>query len=228
MKNINLEEYYENEGLKFSLNDYYIGIYQMYSSHACRIAVIKKWLNLIKPEETFCEVGCGFGYFTHLVAKNGINCSGVDISNNKVKIAKLISTKHGLNCDFFKMDIQNLDFSDNTYDWILNSQVLEHIPDDMKALSELFRITKKYAIITVPKKGSFWDILDSASKIRSFNRPGHGHFREYTSQDIIEKVNEVGFKILRVKYAGFISPRLDILMRYIPFMQAITCLLLKK
>lgn len=228
MKEKQLEEYYEKEGFKFSLNDYYIGVYQYYSSHACRIAVIKKWLNQIKKNETFFEAGCAFGYFTHFMAKKGIESTGIDLSNNKIKIARYIANRNELNCHFYKMNIQNIEFEDDSFDWILNTQVLEHVPDDTKALSEIYRITKKYAIITVPKKGSFWDFLHSTSNIRGFDKPGHGHLREYTAKNIIKKVKKVGFKIYKIKFAGFISPRVDLIFRYIPFMQAITCLLLKK
>jgi len=221
------EKYYQREGLKFGLNDYYIGIYQMYSSHACRISIIKKWLKLIKTGN-FCEVGCGFGYFTHFVAKKGIPSTGIDISENKLKIARRIAEKNKLNCKFYRMDAQNLDFKGNSFNWVLSSQVLEHVPDDLKMISELYRISKKYTILTVPKKALFWELLDSSSHIRSFDKPGHGHLREYTTKNIIEKVNKVGFKVLEMKYAGFISPRIDIIFNKIPFMQAIICLLLRK
>ncbi|MHA1268382.1 MAG: class I SAM-dependent methyltransferase [Candidatus Helarchaeota archaeon] len=227
MNTTDLKKYYEKEGTHFTLNDYYIGIYQMYSTHACRIAIIKKWLKYIN-RGTFCEVGCGFGYFAHLIAKRGIKCTGVDISKNKIKIAQKIADKNKLDCNFYVMNIQNLKFNDNTFNWVLSSQVLEHIPDDMKAISELYRITKSFTIITVPKRGFFWNFLDSTSQIRSFNKPGHGHFREYSDSEIINKLKQVGFKILKIEHAGFISPRMDLLFRKIPFMQAITCLLLKK
>ncbi|MBD3230159.1 MAG: methyltransferase domain-containing protein [Candidatus Lokiarchaeota archaeon] len=228
LKDEKLRNYYEKEGLNFSLNDYYIGVYRFYSSHACRIAVIKKWLKLIKPGETFCELGCGFGYFTHFVAKRGNHSVGIDISKNKIKIAERIAEKNQLDCDFHRMDIQKMKFKNDSFDWVLSSQVLEHLPDDMKALSEIFCITKKYSIITVPKRGLFWNLFDKTSHIRSLEELGHGHFREYSTENLIEKIKRVGFKVLKVKYAGFISPRIDLIFRHIPFMQAIICLLLIK
>ena len=41
-----------------------------------------------------------------------------------------------------KADICNLPFQDNSYDMILCNHVLEHIPDDTKAMQELFRVMK--------------------------------------------------------------------------------------
>lgn len=50
------------------------------------------------------------------------------------------------------VDLQRLPFDDHTYDFVYASHVLEHIPDDRKALSEIRRILKPngMAILPVP------------------------------------------------------------------------------
>ena len=45
-----------------------------------------------------------------------------------------------------KADICNLPLEDNTYDYILCNHVLEHVDDDLKAMSELYRVLKKGGI----------------------------------------------------------------------------------
>ncbi|MBT8268575.1 MAG: class I SAM-dependent methyltransferase, partial [Bacteroidia bacterium] len=52
-----------------------------------------------------------------------------------------------------KADICDLPFDDNSYDFIICNHVLEHIPDDKKAMSELFRILKPggRAILQIPQ-----------------------------------------------------------------------------
>lgn len=57
-----------------------------------------------------------------------------------------------------KMDITNIQYSKNTFDAIICNHVLEHVPDDHKAMSELFRVLKPcgWAILQVP----FSKILD--------------------------------------------------------------------
>ncbi len=49
-----------------------------------------------------------------------------------------------------KVDLQKLPFDDQTYDFVFASDVLEHIPDDKKALSEIRRILKPNSIAVLP------------------------------------------------------------------------------
>ncbi|MDP6908310.1 MAG: class I SAM-dependent methyltransferase, partial [Flavobacteriales bacterium] len=51
-----------------------------------------------------------------------------------------------------KCDIQNMPFDDNSFDVIFCNHVLEHVEDDYKAMSELFRVLKPdgFAILQVP------------------------------------------------------------------------------
>ena len=50
----------------------------------------------------------------------------------------------------FKVDIQDLPFSDESYDYVFASHVLEHVPDDDKALSEIRRILRPNGIAILP------------------------------------------------------------------------------
>ncbi len=54
--------------------------------------------------------------------------------------------------NFPNEDIQNLSFSDDSYDYILCNHVIEHVPNDELAFRELSRILKPRgkAIITIP------------------------------------------------------------------------------
>ena len=49
-----------------------------------------------------------------------------------------------------QVDLQNLPFSDRSYDFVFASHVLEHIPDDNKAISEIARILKPNGIAILP------------------------------------------------------------------------------
>jgi ubiquinone/menaquinone biosynthesis C-methylase UbiE len=54
-----------------------------------------------------------------------------------------------------RVDIQDMPFEDNTYDLVRCSHVLEHVPDDRRALSEIRRILAPngIAVIQVPLLG---------------------------------------------------------------------------
>ena len=75
---------------------------------------------------------------------------------------------------FYKL-FQNIDYESDSFDLILCNHVLEHVPNDYKALKELYRILKHsgIAIITVPGN---WCI----EKIIEYDYPdGNGHYRDY-------------------------------------------------
>src|SRR5690606_22016623 len=49
-----------------------------------------------------------------------------------------------------KVDLQGLPFADASYDFVMASHVLEHVPDDRKALAEIRRILKPGGIAVLP------------------------------------------------------------------------------
>ncbi|VEP13228.1 Methyltransferase type 11 [Hyella patelloides LEGE 07179] len=50
----------------------------------------------------------------------------------------------------YQVDLQNLPFADRSYDFIFASHVLEHVSDDLKAISEIRRILKPHGIAVLP------------------------------------------------------------------------------
>ncbi|MBT8264372.1 MAG: class I SAM-dependent methyltransferase, partial [Muriicola sp.] len=97
-----------------------------------------------------------------------------------------------------KADICNLPFKDNSFDVILCNHVLEHIPDDRKAMSELFRILKPggWGIFQIPqdltRANTFEDnsITDKKERARVFGQ--YDHVRIY-GRDYFDKLRSVGF-----------------------------------
>ena len=104
-----------------------------------------------------------------------------------------------------KADICALPFEDNTYDFILCNHVLEHIPNDLKAMEELYRVLKPggTAILQVPleegRENTFEDdsITDQQERTRIFGQ--YDHVRVY-GQDYYKRLQEVGFKAIPVDF----------------------------
>lgn len=98
------------------------------------------------------------------------------------------------------MDVTDLKFTDNWFDFILCSHVLEHVIDDIKAMSEMYRVMKKggWGIIQVPldfsKKETFEDfnITSSEDRIKAFGQ--HDHVRIY-GVDYLSKLEKTGFEV---------------------------------
>ena len=112
-----------------------------------------------------------------------------------------------------KADICNLPFEDNTYDIIFCNHVLEHIPDDTKAMQELYRVLKHggMGIFQIPQDLSrattFSDdtIVDQKERAKIFGQ--YDHVRVY-GRDYFDKLRSIGFKVIEEDYTNKIAPKL--------------------
>lgn len=112
-----------------------------------------------------------------------------------------------------KADICNLPFEDNSYDVILCNHVLEHIPDDTKAMQELYRVLKPsgMGIFQIPQDLSrattFSDdtIVDQKERAKIFGQ--YDHVRVY-GRDYFDKLRSIGFKVTEEDYTHKLAPEL--------------------
>jgi SAM-dependent methyltransferase len=109
-----------------------------------------------------------------------------------------------------KADICNLPFENNSYDVIFCNHVLEHIPDDTKAMQELYRVMKPggFGIFQIPqdlnRDITFEDdtITDKAERTKIFGQ--YDHVRIY-GRDYFNKLRSIGFKVEEVDYTTTMS-----------------------
>ena len=110
-----------------------------------------------------------------------------------------------------KADICNLPFEDNSFDLIFCNHVLEHIPNDKKAMQELFRVLKKggFGIFQIPqdisREKTFEDnsIINQKDRAKIFGQ--YDHVRIY-GKDYFDKLRSVGFFVQEIEYAKKIAP----------------------
>lgn len=113
-----------------------------------RIETIIDWT---QPEgKKIVEVGCNEGFVSKALMENGGIVTPVDYSLEMQSKAKEI-----FDLDVVIGDIQALPFEDQSFDIALGCEVLEHIYNPFKGLSELFRVAREKVIITVPV-GEYW------------------------------------------------------------------------
>lgn len=116
-----------------------------------------------------------------------------------------------------KADICNLPFPDNAFDVILCNHVLEHIPNDTKAMQELYRVMKPggWGIFQIPqdlkRETTFEDdsITDKKERARIFGQ--YDHVRIY-GRDYFDKLRSIGFTVEEVDYTQILPP--DAVQKY--------------
>lgn len=99
----------------------------------------------------------------------------------------------------FKFDITNIEQQNETFDTIICFHVLEHVIDDIKAMSELFRVLKtkgKVYIQTPFKDGDIYeDYTIESPEQRKIHFGQEDHVRIYSLSSLQKRLTSVGFKV---------------------------------
>lgn len=170
--------------------------------------LIKEMLDGVSFKSLF-DIGCGEGSLLKgiLADHKEIRVNGADISETALAIAKS-RIKEG---NFYLLDIQK-EALDEKFDLVICSEVLEHLEDDVQALCNIFKMTRKYLLIVTLQ-----------GKMREAEKEV-GHLRNYTKDDLVEKLHKAGFKEVRIKEWGFpfYSPLYRFFLNLVPWHQKAT------
>jgi len=162
----------------------------------------------IQPGDRVLDIGCGEGRHTvRACQEQGGVCTGADYGYDNLVTTKgklefhqaiddLACRDWNLSC----MDITAMPFDTQSFDVVLCSEVLEHIPDDGKAISELARIVKpgKTLAVSVPRawpEKICWQLSDE------YFNANMGHVRIYNRESLIGKIRDTGFTFLGYHFA---------------------------
>ncbi len=88
------------------------------------------------------DIATGTGFSTVAFAKAGAEVTGIDITEYAVDATKKNFALRGLSGDIRRMDAQNLEFPDATFDFVCAHGCLMHMPDTAKAVREIYRVLK--------------------------------------------------------------------------------------
>lgn len=132
------------------------------------------------------DVGCGEGLITNpLVAKN-YQVVGCDISHPSLEFVQSSKTQ---------ASIESLPFDDQTFDLVLSSSVLEHLPNEFlnKCIHELERVSRKYILVSTPYKEDLWKLLTKCPHCASvYHKNLHLHsFDENSLENLFPKFTPV-------------------------------------
>lgn len=138
--------------------------------------------------KTILDVGCGEGSLLAEIhsKKRGAILYGLDLANSALKFAKQkVPTAR-----FYLMDIAR-DYVKKKFALVICSEVLEHLEEDQEALSNIAKMSNNYLLITTLK-----------GKMKK-SELSIGHVRNYQLNELIDKLEQAGFKTVKIIQWGF-------------------------
>lgn len=163
----------------------------------------KVFAELIEAGATVLDIGCGEGStLAYLREQRSIKGEGVDISEAGLKMC----AQKGIHAE--RADISSPSFSvAKTYDYIIISEVLEHIPAPEVLLEKVKGKFRKGLIISVPNTGYYLyrlRLLFGHFPVQWTLHPGE-HLRFWTLQDFRSWLDDAGYRPLKLRtHTGFL------------------------
>jgi len=153
----------------------------------------EKFLSLIKPGSSILDLGCGPGRDAKIFADKDYKVTGVDLAENMIKAAK----NRVPNAEFKVMNINNLEFIDNSFDAIWSSMCFPHVPKDMvpDALTEAFRVLNNEGIMFVSIKKGEGEFVESDTRYNGEKKL----WSFYQPEEFKKLLIDAGFKIAHME-----------------------------
>ena len=178
---------------------------------AKRLDLIERHLR--PSAKRFLDCGCGTGeYVLALIERFGLDAYGVEFEADKIQQAH---SKMALRNRVTRGDLQAIHFASCTWDYALLNEVLEHVPDDRKALREVYRILKPGGLLFIFSPNRWFPFETHGVHLRQSDRrvPHWVPFipyipvrlgkiafdywaRNYGQRELAEMVNASGFFIV--------------------------------
>jgi len=160
----------------------------------------------IKDGERVLDVGCGEGRHSWEASKRS-HCLvyALDIEAENLKKAHyalyLMEQKGEVKGKWFltRGNITSLPFRDASFDKIICSEVLEHIPDDHQAITELVRVLKDEGTLAVSVPSYLPETICWKFSGDYHGKPG-GHIRIYRAREIVSKLKEHNLRIFAIRH----------------------------
>tara|TARA_R110002049_G_scaffold124997_17_gene280563 strand:+ start:585 stop:1361 length:777 start_codon:yes stop_codon:yes gene_type:complete len=104
----------------------------------------------VRNDSHVLDVACGTGGWLKVCSDNGASVSGVDLSDNAIKVCQEVMPQG----NFYAQPAETLPFDDNVFDLVTCLGSLEHFVDPENSLREMIRVAKPHAtfVILVPNK----------------------------------------------------------------------------
>ena len=152
----------------------------------------------LRPGDRVLDLGCGDGRFTGELATAGASVVGIDVA--EAALARARETYPDLEFRLAPID-GPLPLEDNSFDLVWASEVIEHIADTARWLSEVRRVLVPAGrlVVTTPSHGRLRLALDG---IERYSEPLGDHLHLYTRRSLAAVLSDLGFDRVRVRAVG--------------------------
>ncbi|MFA5196790.1 MAG: class I SAM-dependent methyltransferase [Bacteroidales bacterium] len=158
----------------------------------------------LKSQGVVLDAGCGMGRHLRFLAKQpNLRIVGIDKNTGALReaLTSLEKMPDALSKDYLvsEADINRLPFADISFDCVICSEVLEHIPDHEAAIKELIRILKPDGTLVVSVPRYYSEKLCWLISYDYYHSEG-GHIRIYKKKELPEMLKKHGFQCLKINY----------------------------
>ena len=156
------------------------------------------------------DLGCGTGNITIPLSSLGYKLTGIDISPENINTAKSKQIT-GNNPFFFVGDAEHFSIEKENLDFVICSEVLEHLKYPHKALNLIKGILRNNGllIITVPNGYGPYSLIADHLRNKVISRISNiqpsEHVKTFSLSNIRNLIEEAGFEILKINHSDFIS-----------------------
>jgi methionine biosynthesis protein MetW len=169
---------------------------------AWRLQRAQVFTALVEDGDHVLDLGVGDGALLHYMAEHRqIVGYGLDISPKAVEFCRA----SGLNVDLADLNTPIATILKESYDYIILSEIIEHLPDPERLLNELRPFTRKGLMISIPNTGFYHHrlrLLLGRFPLQWVVTPGE-HLRFWTRTDFHWWVRQLDYRIVReVAYRG--------------------------
>lgn len=160
------------------------------------------------------DLGCGDGLFLKMLNDKGIKGTGVEVSKIAIEKAR---TKE-LDVKNFDFTSKKLPFPDNSFETVVLLDVLEHLYQPKKILKEVYRVSRRNLVMSVPNFNSLPARIQMLlGKIPENNKHRQGHVYWMSYSIIKDLLEESTFSIEAIRVNSFFSwvPGIRNLMQFL-------------
>ena len=153
----------------------------------------------VGPGDRVLDMGCGGGRHAFSLYKRGADVVALDLSFEDLVEVKTMFTAielegqapEGASAATVRGSAYDLPFEDESFDRVIAAEILEHLPEDERAMAELFRVLKPGGLLAVtvprwlPEKVN-WALSDDYHEVEG------GHVRIYKGSELRAKLEKQG------------------------------------